>query len=234
MQNEKYSEEYYKMKYFKYRAKYEQLKEFAEQSNGQQGGSFLGFGKKKDAAAPVQQPGQPVQQPVQPVQQPGQPAPAEPTKSKFSFFGKKDAAAPSKTSKPSAINPKDLMVEVANFLTKGLPEGKEKWVILAKLEQPCTYKQIRDLVEKKQVDKSRSFLEVEADLNLKQKLLGDINKTCSTTMGGLNALCVYQEPVATVTQQPTTQPTQQPTQQPALVGGYSDSPYSLDDLSTEF
>ncbi len=53
MQNQEFSEEYYKMKYFKYRAKYEQLKEFAEQRSGIQTGGSWGspFSKKTEQAA---------------------------------------------------------------------------------------------------------------------------------------------------------------------------------------
>ncbi len=52
MQNQEFSEEYYKMKYFKYRAKYEQLKEIAESNSRTQtgGNSWIPFGSK-----PVQQ-----------------------------------------------------------------------------------------------------------------------------------------------------------------------------------
>ena len=54
MQSQEFSEEYYKMKYFKYRAKYEQLKEIAEvRGLHQQGGNFFGFRTK----TPVKQPG---------------------------------------------------------------------------------------------------------------------------------------------------------------------------------
>jgi hypothetical protein len=54
MQNQEFSEEYYKMKYFKYRAKYEQLKEFAEQkSKIQTGGQVtsLSFNYKQEQVA---------------------------------------------------------------------------------------------------------------------------------------------------------------------------------------
>ena len=88
MQNLEFSEEYYKMKYFKYRAKYEQLKEIAAaQSNGQTGGmSYFNFTGSSNSSKKKTQPVQPVQ-PVQPTTTlnpnappyvPGQPYPPVP------------------------------------------------------------------------------------------------------------------------------------------------------------
>ena len=199
MQNEQFSEEYYKMKYFKYKAKYEQLKE-------QQGSSNM-LSKAKDFfTKKTPAPGQ-VSGPV-PGQVPQGPVPEK--KQKKSFFSGITGNTAEKAS-----DAKNLMNDVVTFVTNGMVDGKQKWKIIAKLEQPCTYQQIYDIVNNTQIITSgRDFETVKSEQETKARLLKDIKKTCSTITGGLNAVCKYVEPLA---------------------GGYGDSPNSLDDITlTDF
>lgn len=188
MQNEKYSEEYYKMKYYKYRAKYEQLKEFAQQQQlNEQNGGFKDIFKRAATSA----------------------------KENMDAVIKKTNEYRADNKRVQDDTKINLMSEVADFLTSGLPDGKEKWKKLGRLENPCSYQQLIDMVNAVNIDKISNSEDKTKKLQKKNALINNIRRDCATTMGGLNALCKYTEPTG-------------------QTGGYSDSPDFLDDLSTEF
>jgi hypothetical protein len=230
MQNQEFSEEYYKMKYFKYRAKYEQLKEIAEARGQQTGGmdsvkGFFGYGPK---AAPVPASNQPIVQVPVDQMQPTQSKPSITQQVTQAYSNYSASQQQKKADNATAID--QLMREVNIFIkenTIGIKDNehnkKKYYKILGKLEEPCSYKQLIEIVNSIEINeeeeingKFKTIKEVKQHTsefdNKKAGLIQQINKQCATVTGGINALCKYND-------------------DPQQRGGYIDSPNSLDELT---
>jgi hypothetical protein len=227
MQNQEFSEEYYKMKYFKYRAKYEQLKEIVQSRPGLQTGGWS-FRSTKPVTNPVpSQVPNPVTSQI-PGQMPGQ-APGQ-------VPGQAPGQAPGQVPVKSDIS--TLMNDIKEFVRENLEvKDKNKYLkTIGKLEEPCSYKQLIGIVDNVKIDLN---VEVPNDLrgktldeiskyvddqktkidSRKKGLIDRIKKQCATTIGGLNSLCKLEEEVVSTQSQK---------------GGYTLTPDSLDDINTEF
>jgi len=217
MQNQEFSEEYYKMKYFKYRAKYEQLKEIADSRSKIQTGGIRQFfsGSKPSTPAPTGTP---------------QPQPLE--------------AQDSKTNPRSKENADALMGEIGAFIRKHVTNQNDLYKIIGRLEEPCSYKHLIDIVDSisnnfsnmemnsfKNLEEARQHIAAkELDIrNDKENLKAKIKTTCSTTLGGLNSFCNLKEPRSEPSNQSPSQETKKD-----IKGGYTLTPDSLDDINTEF
>jgi len=180
MQNQEFSEEYYKMKYFKYRAKYEQLKEIAQARSGVQAGgasimTSLGLNKPQSTLnpnAPSYIPGQ-VQGQVPnqgPNQDPNQVAiqdPNQPQPSRTSYFSSAlKAVGMDKDSRNKRADDKQqkaettkeeatiLMKDIKEFVRENLEKKNNRKYLktIGKLEEPSSYKQLVSIVDNINVD----------------------------------------------------------------------------------
>ena len=124
MQNQEFSEEYYKMKYLKYKAKYEQLKENIV-TNG--GFSFSELSKANKQYNKNTK-----------------------TKSKSNTKSATPKAAPTPTPVPATNKKseiKNLMNSVFEFATKDIKSDTKKVIkIAARLEKPCSYKELINII----------------------------------------------------------------------------------------
>lgn len=209
MENEDFSEEYYKMKYFKYRAKYEQLKEIAQQTGGMSNQVFM-------------------KQPLPPHLQHQLPQKQSVAQGHF------------QKNHPNEKNIKQLMKDIHDFVKKYVfPKNERKYKkIVGRLEEPCTFKQLIDIVNDIKTDLEEKSLkgfntikdvlehakkENENHTKQKTEITNRIVKLCSNTTGGINALCKYVD-VDDIEAIKANKPHKQD-------GGYTDTPDSLDDVS---
>jgi hypothetical protein len=233
MQSQEFSEEYYKMKYFKYRAKYEQLKEIAEARGLQQGG--------------VQQVQVPVAVPqLTPEQIEAFKKQMEQDKPKSTMQKMKDMYANSQakreaTNEGKKANASELMEKIHVFVLDNLKTKNERKYkkIVGKLERPCSYKQLIDIVssitqnndEAIDTNKHKTYQDIIAHVttfeNTKKNLIADIKTQCSTVTGGINEICKYTDKE----DQDYKSPEDQTAQEKRINGGYTDSPNSLDNMS---
>jgi hypothetical protein len=224
MQNQEFSEEYYKMKYFKYRAKYEQLKEIAEARSGlQKGGAMETLGPAETPA------GQPQLAP------PGQPQPRGSFLSSFSLSKtigmdkesrERNMKLKEDKKNTSSAEIKKLLDEIYAFASANMEDNKKER-LRVRLENPCTPNKLIEIINKAPMPKQQTFTLEQANTFLKENqekksnLIGRVNKMCKTTLGGLNEACRMPE-------------LDDETEQKAQAGGYTLTPDSLDDINTEF
>jgi len=212
MQSQEFSEEYYKMKYFKYRAKYEQIKEIGQASGLQQGGmKYFGFGKN----TPVQQPapgGTIVLQPspdANNIQQVNtgsvQPNIIQSMKQSYVDYNTKKQETKEAIEKSADELMRNIHVFVKENTIDKKPDEiskKKYYKIVGKLEEPVSYKQLIAIVSSIEIHeeeelgtKFKTIKEVvnhnKEFENKKNILIDGINKQCSTVTGGLNAICRY-------------------------------------------
>lgn len=243
MENEDFSEEYYKMKYFKYRAKYEQLKEIAQQTGGMSNQVFMKqplpphlqqlpphllhqLPQKQSGSRVKDIPPQLLQLPPHLLQQP----PHKQSVDQGHF----------QKNHPNEKNIKQLMKDIHDFVKKYVfPKNERKYKkIVGRLEEPCTYKQLEDIVNGIKIDLEEKSLkgfntikdvlehakkENENHTKQKKEIIDRIVKLCSNTTEGINALCKYvdEEDIEYKKNKPHAKQD----------GGYTDTPDSLDDVS---
>jgi hypothetical protein len=245
MQNQEFSEEYYKMKYFKYRAKYEQLKEIAQARSGLQTGGAA-MENLGPAPGPILGPvpgpilgpvpgpnNQPqLQQPQQPQQPRGSYMPSFSSVTKAFGMDKESMKIKEEKKQQTSDDIKKLLEEIYAFASANMEENKKER-LRVRLESPCTTAKLIQYINNAPMPKQQTFTLEEANKfliknqEIKSDLIAKVNKMCKTTLGGLNEACTMpdldKEELAKEQAKAQTQN-----------GGYTLTPDSLDDINTEF
>ncbi len=259
MQNLEFSEEYYKMKYFKYRAKYEQLKEIAEaQSNGQSGGMSYFTGnsnssKKKtqpvqptttlNPNAPPYVPGQPYP-PVPPTNQEVQ-QPQQPPSNNYSISSALKAVGLDKESRQASAQKRQeqkeatsaeiqqLLTDIYDFSSANLTEEKKKIRLRAKLESSSSPADLIKIINRAPMSKSKQYTLEEAS-----KLINKHQETQGNLIDQVNRLCKTTlgglNTECRMSDEDDIEENNKQTQEQIQNGGYTLTPESLDDINTEF
>jgi hypothetical protein len=240
MQSKEFSEEYYKMKYFKYKAKYEQIKEIAQarkqQQDGGSIGSYFGFGSKQ----PVQQQAQDknVIPPRDANNDQQQQQPSSRFQSAKQLYTNYSAEKQQKKETKQA-DVQQLMSDIHVFIKQYIkPKNERKYYkLVGKIEDPVSANQIVQIIENiktdletKSLTEFKTVAEVLAHADIENKkhldekkdLIKRIKSVCSTVTGGINTSCKFIDLEDRDLVLPQTE------QQRA---GYINSPNSLDDMS---
>jgi len=245
MQNQEFSEEYYKMKYFKYRAKYEQLKEIAQVRSGlQSGGSNLNDNPTSYVSGQgvVQETNQGTNQ-VRIEDKTQQPKSSYlssisstlSSASKMIGFDKESREKNMKLKQERQIATSDnintLLNDIYLFSSEHMDSNKKER-LRVRLESPCTTAKLIEYINnapKAPKDKTYTFDDAMALFKTyeatKSDLIARVNKLCKTNLGSLNEACRMPN---------LDEEEKQKAPATAQSGGYTLTPDSLDDINTEF